>query len=749
MAVAPESHPYELVALPHEPRPDSASGDLVRFAAVGAVGYVVNLLVFALLERSLRAGHTASATGAFAVAVLNNYAWNRQWTFRTRAGPVGRQAVRFAAVSVAGLVADLATLHLLVRLGTPSIAAQAVGVVVAMPVTFLGSRLWSFRLDAEAPLDDVPVTPLPRPWRPRVVAVLPVGGGGAPPAELDAVSRQLGERAALVVVTADGGVPPAPLPGRGRTTVVAVRGGRSPAQDRLAGLRQALALRPELVLEISPAVAIAPEELPAVLGPAESGAGVVVGTPRARGGARGAVSRLAERAAARLLCLPLRAPDAAVACYRASALDDVDLGRAASPRGAFASELAYRAGTRVHEVPVATPPTLDAPERWEALLEAAVRLAELRLGALAARVRRYGWVIRWWALSRALVLVPALVVQLLSWPRASWYPSVVHRPFALLGAWDGRWYRMVAERGYFVIPHHQSDTAFFPLFPIVLRGLHALGLSFTTGGLVLGNVGFLLGLVALYELSRSWVGEADARRTVVYAAIFPAGFVFSMVYPEGLVLAIVACAGVLASRGRWTGAAILAALAVLARPEGIFLALPFAALARRQWAGLDERSRARALWAILAGPAALAALCAYYLRAAGDPLAFSHAQLAWGRWTSLDGVGRALHELVHASALGREWLYRDAIFCALYLVALVLAVRARVPLSWVVAGALIVLLPLWSGSFTSDARFGLLAIPVYTGLAYLARRRWLDVTLRAASGVVLAASSATILLHWP
>ncbi|HLM34143.1 MAG TPA: hypothetical protein VK278_00035, partial [Gaiellaceae bacterium] len=66
----------------------------------------------------------------------------------------------------------------------------------------------------------------------------------------------------------------------------------------------------------------------------------------------------------------------------------------------------------------------------------------------AERAFAYKRVVLWWAASRAVVLGTALAVQAAGWPRPSWYPSVASHPFALLGAWDGRWYRMVAERGY-------------------------------------------------------------------------------------------------------------------------------------------------------------------------------------------------------------------------------------------------------------------------------------------------------------
>jgi dolichol-phosphate mannosyltransferase len=375
--------------------------------------------------------------------------------------------------------------------------------------------------------------------------------------------------------------------------------------------------------------------------------------------------------------------------------------------------------------------------------------AEREAAGMRDRAQAYASIAGWWAASRALVLAAALVVQALGWPRKSWYPSVFHEPLALLRAWDGRWYLTVAERGYFVVPRHQSDPAFFPLYPLLVNGLHVLGLGRIAAGLLLANLAFLLGLVALYELARTWLPEPDARRTAIYAALFPFGFVFSMVYPESIVLAAMAFAGVFAARRQWVAAGICAALATLGRPEGLFVALPLAMLAARRWPQASIGERTRALWGALAAPAALLGLAAYQRTAVGDPLAFSHAQRMWGRWFSIGGIHRTVTELLHAPELHREWLYRDLTFLVGYLACLYLAHRVGVPRSWVLAGALVLLLPLWSGSVTSVARFGLLVPPVYAGLARLGRNRLVDWSLRATAAGLLGVGSATILLHWP
>src|SRR3954454_16252258 len=71
---------------------------LVKFCLVGGSGYAVNLATFALCVEVAGMHHLLAATCAFVVAVLNNFWWNRHWTFEARGGPPGFQAARFFAV---------------------------------------------------------------------------------------------------------------------------------------------------------------------------------------------------------------------------------------------------------------------------------------------------------------------------------------------------------------------------------------------------------------------------------------------------------------------------------------------------------------------------------------------------------------------------------------------------------------------------------------------------------------------------
>jgi dolichol-phosphate mannosyltransferase len=118
---------------------------LVKFGIVGGSGYLINLVVFALLAGSFGIHHSLAAVGAFCVAVSSNFFWNRHWTFGPGESRAAFQAVRFLTVSVAALLINLAVLEALIA-GTSlgDVTAQAIAVGVAMPFNFLGNKTWTF-----------------------------------------------------------------------------------------------------------------------------------------------------------------------------------------------------------------------------------------------------------------------------------------------------------------------------------------------------------------------------------------------------------------------------------------------------------------------------------------------------------------------------------------------------------------------------------------------------------------------------
>ena len=118
---------------------------LVKFCVVGGSGYVVNLLVFAACVGLFSMHHLVAATCAVAVAVANNFWWNRHWTFGASHGHAGFQAARFFTVSVVAFLFAAGILELLVSVvGIAELPAQAISIVAATPLNFLGNKMWSF-----------------------------------------------------------------------------------------------------------------------------------------------------------------------------------------------------------------------------------------------------------------------------------------------------------------------------------------------------------------------------------------------------------------------------------------------------------------------------------------------------------------------------------------------------------------------------------------------------------------------------
>ena len=119
---------------------------LVRFGAVGASGYVVNLAVFAVCVHALAIDYRISAVIAWIVSVLNNFWWNRHWTFGAREAHPVHQAVRFFAVSLLAFGFTYVVLIGLVSgLGMTKVPAQAIAIAAGTPLNFVGQKLWSFK----------------------------------------------------------------------------------------------------------------------------------------------------------------------------------------------------------------------------------------------------------------------------------------------------------------------------------------------------------------------------------------------------------------------------------------------------------------------------------------------------------------------------------------------------------------------------------------------------------------------------
>ncbi|MDJ0355628.1 hypothetical protein [Paenarthrobacter sp. PH39-S1] len=158
------------------------------------------------------------------------------------------------------------------------------------------------------------------------------------------------------------------------------------------------------------------------------------------------------------------------------------------------------------------------------------------------------------------------------------HPDYLH----FVGIWDSTWYKGIFDNGYpQTIPRdaagvaQQNPWAFFPLYPLLVRGLSAVtGL----GWLVLApTVSLLAGLGAalvIYRLFRRFASVATAMWGVVFFVTFPISPVLQVPYAEALSTLLLASALYLLVRQRYLWAVPVVLLMCLSRPAGV----PFAAV---------------------------------------------------------------------------------------------------------------------------------------------------------------------------
>ncbi len=122
---------------------------LGKFVVTGAVGFAVDAGVLTLLVAVLDWGPIVSRAISFPVALCITWLLNRVWTFKRTDQHYFLQSIRYGIVQVCGAGVNLAAYAVLIASG-PSILARvpviglALASMLAMLVTYLGSRYWAF-----------------------------------------------------------------------------------------------------------------------------------------------------------------------------------------------------------------------------------------------------------------------------------------------------------------------------------------------------------------------------------------------------------------------------------------------------------------------------------------------------------------------------------------------------------------------------------------------------------------------------
>ena len=116
-----------------------------KFAAVGVVNTLVDILVFTVLAQALSVNVYLAQVAGYSAGVLNSYVLNRSWTFRARGRFFSPALVKFLVLSVCMLGLSTGLLYLCHGVaGVPKLAAKVLATGGTMVVSFLVNRFWVF-----------------------------------------------------------------------------------------------------------------------------------------------------------------------------------------------------------------------------------------------------------------------------------------------------------------------------------------------------------------------------------------------------------------------------------------------------------------------------------------------------------------------------------------------------------------------------------------------------------------------------
>jgi hypothetical protein len=363
---------------------------------------------------------------------------------------------------------------------------------------------------------------------------------------------------------------------------------------------------------------------------------------------------------------------------------------------------------------------------------------------------------------------------------ASYYGSPAEfRGSSVLGGfvrWDGGWYRQIAQEGYFYAgTDRQSSIAFFPVYPLVVRAVSALGrLPVELTGILVTMASGLAATALFWRWCRATCGVSAARLSVLLLVAYPyAVYLYGAMYADALFLAAALAAFALVELDHPVWAGVAGAVASATRPVGIAVIIGLVAvvamrrkvLARREGTVLpriDLQSFRAGDSGVLLSVTGLVAWMLYLGVRFRDPIAFQTVQEApgWDQpsgphtwlkvpfWERLHRMPQAVESWWSTGATGgwEQVVFSLGLLLQAVIVvvagALVVVVWRRIGWAYAVYAVVVIAIPLLgSKDFQGVGRYMLAAFPCLAALA-------LVLLPKRVVTVAVVVGSATLMVTW-
>jgi hypothetical protein len=392
-----------------------------------------------------------------------------------------------------------------------------------------------------------------------------------------------------------------------------------------------------------------------------------------------------------------------------------------------------------------------------------------------------------WLLILFLYLVWNLLLFLVNCLAQQWLPYTPSFPYTkeLLKAtnfpqwlysranFDGVHYLTIARDGYRAA---ELIQAFFPVYPLLMRGLGFLlgskSSSYLISGVIISNLSLLGVLLIAYKLAVKLFNHKTAINVLLVLLLFPTSFYFGVVYSESLFLLLILLSAWYWEQEKNTISSILSGLSSGVRLVGASLGFGYflELVAQSQlFKKTDENwqnklqnfylANKRKLFSLLLSFSGLLAFIFFLHLEFNDPLYFFNVQSAFGagRQTEIILLPRVFYRSIKILLTARpfNWKYftytQDFVLSAAVGIGMIEAWKhKKIRPAYVLFALVAYLLPTLTGNLSSMPRYVLVLWPVHLWWAdYISQKPKLRLAYFVISSILLIINfSLFVQGHW-
>ncbi len=302
------------------------------------------------------------------------------------------------------------------------------------------------------------------------------------------------------------------------------------------------------------------------------------------------------------------------------------------------------------------------------------------------------------------------------------------------GNFDGFHYHHIAKEGY-----GQFQEAFFPLYPLIIKASGVFTNTYFINGLIISNLSFLAFLYFFYLFFEEIIGKEKTVWSIVFLVLFPFSFFFGMVYTESVFLLFFVLTLFTFKRGKYALSFIFGFLTALTRLIGVFTFIPIMIYLILERKKLEFKK----IVTLISPVFGFFTYSLYLQITTGDFLKFLHVQPQFGANRSAEIIilPQVIYRYIKIFLTANvDFVYFVAateltVFCLVFGLLLYqlyklfkkkYEIKKPESYSWLIGlnvfSLINIILPTFTGTFTSVPRYALLSLSFFITLAFVDSR---------------------------